>query len=113
LTLTVNPLLAGPEQKVGFLILGTEVTDKKVLETQLAFAQKMKSIGQLAAGIAHEINTPLQYVNDNLQFLQDSFLAIDTHALNDLVLLDTSCARPASQDPALNPALPHGEFSLT
>ena len=36
-------------------------------------AQKLESIGQLAAGIAHEINTPTQYVGDNTRFLQDAF----------------------------------------
>jgi signal transduction histidine kinase len=46
------------------------------LEHQLLLAQKMESIGQLAAGIAHEINTPTQFVSDNLHFLQDSFHTI-------------------------------------
>jgi hypothetical protein len=36
-------------------------------------SQKMRSIGQLAAGIAHEINTPTQYVGDNIRFLKDAF----------------------------------------
>ena len=40
---------------------------------QLRQAQKMEAIGRLAAGIAHEINTPTQYVGDNTQFLKDSF----------------------------------------
>lgn len=57
-------------------------TKRKHLETQLAFAQKMESVGQLAAGIAHEINTPIQYVGDNAKFLQDAFANID--ALLDL-----------------------------
>ena len=39
--------------------------------TQLLHAQKLESIGQLAAGIAHEINTPTQYVGDNTRFLRD------------------------------------------
>jgi len=40
---------------------------------ELVRAQKMESIGQLAAGIAHEINTPTQYVGDNARFLKDAF----------------------------------------
>jgi signal transduction histidine kinase len=40
---------------------------------QLNQAQKLKSIGQLAAGIAHEINTPTQYVGDNVRFLHEAF----------------------------------------
>ncbi|MCD8490991.1 MAG: hypothetical protein LRY51_03345, partial [Geovibrio sp.] len=44
---------------------------KKMLERQLAIAQKMESIGQLAAGIAHEINTPIQYIGDNTHFIKD------------------------------------------
>jgi signal transduction histidine kinase len=47
--------------------------DKQRMEQELAQAQKMKAIGQLAAGIAHEINTPTQYIGDNTRFLQDAF----------------------------------------
>lgn len=47
--------------------------EKQRMEQELAHAQKMKAIGQLAAGMAHEINTPNQYIADNARFLQDAF----------------------------------------
>lgn len=50
-----------------------DITERKNLEAQLIQAQKLESVGQLAAGIAHEINTPTQYVNDNISFLQEAF----------------------------------------
>lgn len=43
------------------------------MEVQLRHAERMRSIGQLAAGIAHEINTPIQFVGDNCRFLEQSF----------------------------------------
>ncbi len=53
-----------------------DITERKNLETQLLQAQKLESIGQLAAGIAHEINTPLQFVGDNTAFMKDASGAI-------------------------------------
>ncbi len=50
-----------------------DITERKALERSLLHAQKLESIGQLAAGIAHEINTPMQYVDGNLQFLKTVF----------------------------------------
>jgi two-component system NtrC family sensor kinase len=43
----------------------------------LSHVQKMESVGQLAAGIAHEINTPMQFVGDNTRFLNDAFADIE------------------------------------
>jgi PAS domain S-box-containing protein len=57
----------------GIIALSRDITKRKLLETQLSQAQKLESIGHLAAGIAHEINTPIQYVSDNIAFLHESF----------------------------------------
>lgn len=56
-----------------YLMIGRDVTERVKMEQELARAQKLESIGQLAAGIAHEINTPSQYVGDNTRFLKESF----------------------------------------
>ncbi len=56
-----------------FVALITDITERKNLEEQLVQAKKMESIGQLAAGIAHEINTPAQFVGDNTRFIKDAF----------------------------------------
>jgi two-component system NtrC family sensor kinase len=55
------------------LVFVRDITKRKAIETHLAQAQKLESIGQLAAGIAHEINNPTQYVGDNTRFLKDAF----------------------------------------
>jgi PAS domain S-box-containing protein len=49
----------------------SDVTDRKRLETELRQSQKLEAVGQLAAGITHELNTPIQYIGGNVQFLRD------------------------------------------
>ncbi|MBW2408773.1 MAG: PAS domain S-box protein, partial [Deltaproteobacteria bacterium] len=73
LGITINPVRLESDELIGFIILGADITDRKAMEEMLAQTEKLKSIGQLAAGIAHEINTPTQYVGDNARFLQDAF----------------------------------------
>jgi PAS domain S-box-containing protein len=55
------------------LINARDVSDRQRLEAELRHAQKLESVGRLAAGIAHEINTPVQFVSDNVRFLQQAF----------------------------------------
>ena len=62
--------LMGPDD---VLILVQDVTERKRLQQMLHQAQKLESIGQLAAGIAHEINTPMQFIGDNTRFLAEAF----------------------------------------
>lgn len=54
------------------VLSGIDLRERRRLEVELRHAQKLEAIGQLAAGIAHEINTPMQFINDNLSFIGDS-----------------------------------------
>ncbi len=58
---------------IGVIVSQTDITERKQIEMRLAHAQQMESIGSLAAGIAHEINTPIQYIGDNVTFLSKAF----------------------------------------
>jgi PAS domain S-box-containing protein len=73
LGLTVNPLPGDDKRLAGIILIGRDITERRQMEAQVAQSQKLEALGQLSAGIAHEINTPTQYVGDNLHFLQDAF----------------------------------------
>lgn len=66
-----------------------ELKRREALENQLAHAQKMESVGQLAAGVAHELNTPIQFVGDNLNFLKSSFEDVEALLTRIELFLDT------------------------
>jgi PAS domain S-box-containing protein len=76
LGLKVRRMSTQQEGKIGFIITGADITTRHELEDQLRQAHKLEAIGQLAAGIAHEINTPTQFVSDNATFLKESWPSI-------------------------------------
>jgi len=55
------------------VVIAQDVTARKQLEVELRHSQKLEAVGGLASGIAHELNTPIQFVGDNTHFLQDAF----------------------------------------
>jgi PAS domain S-box-containing protein len=75
LALTVNPI--SNARKAELLITGADITERRSLQEELRQAHKLEAIGQLAAGVAHEINTPVQYVTDNTRFLKESWAVVD------------------------------------
>lgn len=66
------PLRTHEGKVFGMLGVFGDITEQKRMERQLADARQLESIGRLAAGVAHEINTPMQYISDNVEFLSDS-----------------------------------------
>lgn len=72
--LTVTSIQQG--EGTGWIFMGKDITEQVKLDHDIAQSQKLESIGQLAAGIAHEINTPTQFVGDNTMFLNESFIDV-------------------------------------
>lgn len=59
--------------KIGFKGIARDISERKNNECQYNQYHRMESIGQLASGIAHEINTPIQYIGDNIHFVKYSY----------------------------------------
>lgn len=67
----IAPIRVGG-QTAGAVLVSQDVTERKRAQAELLAARHMALLGTLAAGVAHEINTPIQYVGDSLQFLRDA-----------------------------------------
>jgi PAS domain S-box-containing protein len=55
----------------GIVGTGVDITDRKAAEERMASSDRLESIGRLAAGVAHEINTPIQYLSDSVSFIRE------------------------------------------
>jgi two-component system NtrC family sensor kinase len=69
LNLAIAPLVSKEYQQIGRLIIFDDITDRAELESRLVQADKLSSIGLLAAGVAHEVNTPLAVISTYAQML--------------------------------------------
>ena len=70
---TAAPVFDEDNDIIGVVHTRLDITRQKEMEIELQHNRKMESVGQLASGIAHELNTPIQYISDNLSFLKRSF----------------------------------------
>ncbi len=70
---SINPVFDKKGEIINYIAVKRDISNEIKLQKQLIESQKMESIGILASGIAHEINTPLQYIMDNLTFIMDNF----------------------------------------
>lgn len=77
-----------------------EATLEDLISTQhqLVQAQKLEAIGQLAAGVAHEINTPIQYINDNTSFIAASLRELGTALEAALAIVDAARAAHIAEE---------------
>lgn len=86
----ITPVQIDQHKHTGYVLVFDDVTEKELVAAQSMLSSKMESIGQLAAGIAHEINTPIQYLGDNLHYVQhalETYIETDkrqTHVLQSI-----------------------------
>lgn len=113
LTLTFSDLLGGEDERLGSLVVIEDITERRRLEERLFQNQKLAAIGELAAGIAHEIRNPLASISGSIQMLKAEFppgddneklteiILRETGRLNQLIndFLSYARPRPASRTP--------------
>ncbi len=78
LILSTSTLRAPDGTVAGSMAVFTDVTGQHQAQEELQQAQKLEAVGRLAAGIAHELNTPIQFIGDNTCFLDGAVASLTT-----------------------------------
>jgi PAS domain S-box-containing protein len=73
------PLHDAAGNLTGLVGTGFDITERKAAEERMASSERLESIGRLAAGVAHEINTPIQYLNDSVKFIREGVEELLAH----------------------------------
>ena len=69
LNVSITPLVSKTDERIGRLLLFDDVTQRERMEEQMSQTEKLTSLGLLAAGVAHEVNTPLAVISNYIQML--------------------------------------------
>jgi PAS domain S-box-containing protein len=86
----IQPIRDSTGGVLHFVGVMEDITEREKMEAERRLSQKLESVGQLASGIAHEINTPIQFVGDSITFLDEAWQSIEP--LVDAARLDPGAA---------------------
>jgi two-component system, NtrC family, sensor kinase len=90
LNVSITPLVSKSGEKIGRLLLFDDVTQREQMEEQMSQTEKLTSLGLLAAGVAHEVNTPLAVISNYIQMLAKQLPEGDPrHAIIDKIVKQT------------------------
>jgi two-component system, NtrC family, sensor kinase len=90
LNVSITPLVSKSGERIGRLLLFDDVTQRERMEEQMTQTEKLTSLGLLAAGVAHEVNTPLAVISNYIQMLAKQMPSEDPrHAIIDKIVKQT------------------------
>ncbi len=72
-SVTVSSIYDDAGQRIGFVGIARDISERKAREAEMHQESKLEALGRLSAGLAHEINSPIQFVGDNARFLEEAY----------------------------------------